>query len=200
MKSSPDHPTLVSYSHSVKPNFMKLNFFLSLMALISMTSCSPTYTYFTKSLYEQEHWSQEDIKRIQFYVSKDIVLTRSVDAGETSITEGKIKIINGKRVEQVIVREGTPGVLVLMPRDDRFAISFEEDNEAYLMFGPNPKFDNRFALLAQEWEHDYGQVHYKDKVYTVDAASAFSSLMVDLRKEGQSKYETHNAPGRTVNN
>jgi hypothetical protein len=179
---------------------MKLNLFYSLITIVSMTSCSPTYTYFTKSLYEQQDWSQEDIMRIQFYVSKDIVLFRSVDAGETSISEGKIKIINGQRVEQVIVKAGTPGVLVLMPRDDRFAISFEEDNEAYLMFGPNPKYDNRFALLAQEWEHDYGQVHYKDKVYTVDASSAFSSLMVDLTKEGESKYETRNAPGRTVKN
>lgn len=74
------------------------------MAVISMTSCSPTYTYFTKTLYEQEHWSQDDIQRIQFYVSRDIVLTRSADTGETSITDGKIKIINGKRVEQVIVK------------------------------------------------------------------------------------------------
>ena len=178
---------------------MKLNFFYSLMAVVSMTSCSPTYTYFTKSLYEQQNWSEEDIMRIQFYVSDDIVLTRSIDEGETSITEGKIKIINGRRVEQVIVKAGTPGVLVLMPRDDRFAISFEEnDNDAYLMFGPNPKYDNRFALLAQEWDQDYGQVHYKGKVYGVEASSAFSSLMVDLKKEGESKYETHNAQGRTI--
>jgi len=179
---------------------MKLNILYTLIAIVSMTSCSPTYTHFTKSLYEQQNWSQEDIMRIQFYVSKDIVLSRSAETGATSITEGKIKIINGQRVEQVIVKAGTPGVLVLMPREDRFAISFEDDNEAYLMFGPNPKYDNRYALLAQEWEQDYGQVHYKNKVYSVDASSAFSSLMVDLRKEGESKYETHNAPGRTVKN
>ena len=179
--------------------FMKTNILLALAFAGLLTSCSPTYTYFTKDLYEQEKWSQEDVTRIQFYVSKDIVLSRSMSSGETSISEGKIKIKNGQRVEQVIIRSGTPGVLVLMPREDRFAISFDEtDNEAYLMFGPNPKYGDRYALLAQEWERNFGQVHYKDQVYTVDAESAFSSLMVDLRKEGESKYETRNLSGRTV--
>jgi hypothetical protein len=196
-----NHPTLVS-SSILNPNMhMKMHVLLFLLLSGLFTSCSPTYTYYTKDLIEQEQWSQEDIMRIQFYLSKDIILSRSVQAGETSITEGKIKVKNGERVEQVIIRSGTPGVLVLMPREDRFAISFEEeDNEAYLMFGPNPKYGDRFALLAQEWESDYGQVHYKDKVYSVDASSAFASLMVDLRKEGQSQYETKNIKGRTVKN
>ncbi len=164
-----------------------------------LTSCSPTYTYFTKDLYEQKNWSQEDISRIQFYVSKEIVLSRTMSTGETSISEGIIKIKDGQRVEQVIIRSGTPGVLVLMPREDRFAISFDEtDTESYLMFGPNPKYGDRFALLAQEWERNYGQVHYKNQVYTVDTESAFSSLMVDLRKEGELKYETRSLSGRTL--
>ncbi len=169
---------------------------LSLFALL--ISCSPSYTYFTKSLYEQEHWAPEDIQRIQFYVSRDIVLSRTLSSGESSIAEGKIKIVNGTRVEQVVIKSGTPGVLVLMPREDRFAISFEADDEAFLMFGPNPKFDDRFALLAQEWQRDGGQVHYRDKVYYADASNAYASLMVDLKRIGENKIETRQAPGRVV--
>lgn len=178
---------------------MKMQQLFLLLTLGLLASCSPTYTYFTKDLYQEQKWSQEDIMRIQFYVSKDIILNRSMSSGETSIAEGKIKIKNGQRVEQVIIRSGTPGVLVLMPREDRFAISFEAaDNDAFLMFGPNPKYGNRFALLAQEWQQESGVVHYKDKVYTVDAESAFSSLMVDLRKEGEKTYDTRNVGGRTI--
>ena len=102
---------ILNQSHFI----MKTNILLALAFAGLLTSCSPTYTYFTKDLYEQEKWSQEDITRIQFYVSKDIVLSRSMSSGETSISEGKIKIKNGQRVEQVIIRSGTPGVLVLMP-------------------------------------------------------------------------------------
>ena len=178
---------------------MKLTLLISIGAIVTITSCSLPYTYFSKDLYENTQWSQEDIMRIQFYLSNDIILTRSMNSGETSIAEGQIKIKNGERVEYVVIKAGTPGVLVMMPTADRFAISFEEkDNDAYLMFGPNPKYEGRFALLAQEWDREYGIIHYRDQVYTADAGSAFSCLMVDLRNEGESKYETHNPAGRTV--
>ena len=108
------------------------------------------------------------------------------------------QIINGRKVQQIIIKARTPGVLVLMPKDDRFAISFENDDDAYLMFGPNPKYYERFALLAQDWERDNGKVHYKGQLYDVDNSSAYAALMVDLRREGQTQYATKRVPGRTV--
>ncbi len=169
------------------------------LAIGLLSACSSPYTYFTKNLYEEESWTTADVERIQFYLSKDIVLSRSMGANETKISEGKIKVINGQRIEHVILRSGTPGVLVHMPKQDRFAISFEEaDDEAFLMFGPNEKQGNRYVLLAQEWQRDIGKVHYKENLYSVDAASAFASLMVDLKKEGERNYATHKVAGRTV--
>ena len=177
---------------------MKFNLLLSTLCVFALGSCSPRFTYFTESLYEKQNWSQEDVKRIQFYVSRDIVLSRTVSDDETKITDGKIRIINGRKVQQIVIRQRTPGVLVMMPKEDRFAISFEKDDEAYLMFGPNPKYYERFALLAKDWERDNGKVHYKGHLYDVDNSSAFSALMVDLRREGDSQYETKRVPGRTV--
>lgn len=178
---------------------MKIKILFCVLMGAMLTSCSSTYSYFTKDLYENEHWTQDDIMRIQFYVSKDIVLSRTVQDGETAIQGGKISIKNGQRIEQVVIKAYTPGVLILMPNTDRFAISFEEsDNESYLMFGPNPNYNNRFALLAQDWERENGQVHYRDKLYDVDASSAYASLMVDLKREGDNQYTTHQAKGRTL--
>ncbi len=177
---------------------MKFTFPLAIVYITLLSSCTPRYTYFTESLYEKQAWTQDDVKRIQFYVSRDIVLTRAISDDDTSIKEGKIRIINGRRVQQVIVKERTPGVLVLMPEKDRFAISFEEDDDAFLMFGPNPKYYERFALLAQDWERDHGKVHYRGQLYEVDNSSAFAALMVDLRREGESQYETRRVRGRTV--
>ena len=174
-------------------------FLFTTLTITLFSACSPVYTYFTKDLYEQEKWSEDDLKRIQFYTSRDIVLTRQIGAGETSIAGGKIIVKDGQRYEKVVIPNGTPGVLVMMPREDRMAISFEDkDNEAFLMFGPNPEYSNRFALLAQDWEMEQGQVHYKDKVYIVDAQYAYACLMVDLRKEGQNQYETKSVKGRTI--
>ncbi len=178
---------------------MKLQLFTLILSGSFFVACSPAYTYFTRSLYAQENWTQDDIMRIQFYNSDDIVLSRTMNDDETSISEGKIKIINGRKVQQVVIKAGTPGVCVFMPDVDRFAISFEDkDNEAYLMFGPNPKNEDRVSLLAQDWEKENGQVHYKGKLYDVDSSSAFASLMVDLKREGADQYETHQVNGRIL--
>lgn len=177
---------------------MKKSLFLILPTLTLLMACSPQYTYFTEGLYEKQKWSQADIERIQFYVSKDIVLTRVLNDGETSISEGKIRIKNGQRIERVLIQEGTPGVLVLMPKQNRFAISFESDDEAYLMFGPNPKYYDRYALLAQDWDKTKGKVHYRGNIYTVSSESAFASLMVDMRQFGESQYSRRTLPGRKV--
>lgn len=177
---------------------MKLHYLFFFQIALFSIACSPVYTYFTDDLYRQQHWTQDDIQRIQFYLSKDIVLSRTLSEGETKIQEGKIIIKDGQRVEQVVIRSGTPGVLVFMPKEDRFAISFEDDDNAYLMFGPNPKMENRYALLAQEWEQEDGQVHYKGNLYHADAKSAYASLMVDLKKTGSDEYQTHQASGRTI--
>lgn len=180
--------------------YIKQNQFLfTLLVITALSSCSPVYTYFTQDLYEQQKWSEEDLQRVQFYTSRDIVLVRHLGSGESTITGGKIIIKNNQRYEKVVIPQGTPGVLVLMPREDRMAISFEAgDNDAFLMFGPNPEYGNRFALLAQTWEKEQGQLHYKDKVYDVDAEYAYAALMVDMRKEGQEEYATKNVKGRTI--
>jgi hypothetical protein len=178
---------------------MKIHFGWGIFMVMGLMACSPQLSYFTKNLYEKQGWTQEEVRQIQFYVSRDIVLSRAIKDGETSIVDGKIRIKNGRKIEQVIVRQGTPGVLVLMPKSDRFAVSFEEEgNDAYLMFGPNPNYNNRFALLAQDWEQDRGQVHYRGQLYNVDSKSAFACLMVDLKQLGESEFKTHRAQGRLV--
>lgn len=191
-----DRPNLVL--SLTTPSIMKINLLLTAFAITLLSACSPQYAYFTEDLHKKQNWSAEDVRQIQFYVSRDIVLSRALSENETKITEGKIIIKDGRKIEQVVIKAGTPGVLVLMPKEDRFAISFEEDNEAYLMFGPNPKYHDRFALLAQDWERESGKIHYKGKVYEVDASSAYSSLMVDLRRTGTNEYQTRRVQGRVI--
>lgn len=180
-------------------NPMKHFIFLLLSASLGLTSCSSGYVYFTESLREQEHWTETDLKRIQFYVSRDIVLTRTLGAGETSIQEGKVIVKDGRKTERVIVPAFTPGVVVLSPEAQRLAVSFEEGGrESFLMFGPNPNNNNRYSLLAQTWYSDYGDVNYQGKLFAADASSAYASLMVDLRRIGQEPAKVHRAKGRRI--
>lgn len=164
-----------------------------------LASCAPSLTPFTQDLYDKHRWTDSELKKIQFYLSEDVILKRQMTRGESHITEGKIRLENGRRIEEIRIPSGTPGVLLFKPKEKRFAVSFESnDDDLYLMFGPNPKMRNRYALLASDWADDHGKVHYNGNLYDVDTRSAFAALMVDMKRTGTTEYDSRRAEGRRV--
>ena len=182
-----------------KITIMKVKFFLFLALFgFLMTSCSPRLTPFTQRLYEESNWSKADLKRIQFYLSEDIKLKRALSGGTSEIINGKIKIEDGRKIEEVVIPKMTPGVFLFSPKDNRFAISFEDSDARFLMFGPNPKAGNRYVLLASEWQGRTGKVKYDDKTWRVSADDAIANLMVDLKKIRKVTVNSRTAGGRKV--
>lgn len=170
------------------------------LLVIALSSCGPTLTPFTQRLYEENNWTESELKRIQFYLSDDVVLRRELSGSKSEIVSGEIKMIDGQRVDEIVIRDGTPGVFMFSPKSDRFAVSFEEGgDERFLMFGPNPKAGDRYVLLASDWNRRTGKVTYAGKKYSVGSNSAFASLLVDLNKTRQVSINRRTARGRTVN-
>jgi hypothetical protein len=168
----------------------------SIAILTIISSCSPRLSVFTYEIYRSGSWSERDLKRVQFYVSNDIVLRRNIGNSSARIESGKIKIIDGTRWEEIIIRAGTPGVLVFAPDNERLAISFESDNR-YLMFGPKSK-GGEYVLLASKWERDRGLVKYGEETYETPSSSAYAFLQVDARHVNQSSSNRRVAKGRSV--
>jgi hypothetical protein len=164
------------------PQLMKIEkCILAGATLILLASCSPQLTPFTQKLYDQYAWSEEELRKIQFYLSDDIVLRRKFAEGSSTIQKGKIKTIDGQKIEEIVFRRGTPGVFLFSPKDKRFAVSFESaEPPKYLMFGPNPKISNRYALLGKTWETHEGTITYDGETWYTTTESAFASLLVDL--------------------
>ena len=162
------------------------------------TSCAPKLTPFTERVYDDFGWSKADLQKIQFYVSRDIELKRQLSAGSSEIVSGKIRVENGREVEVVTIQRGTPGVFVFSPKEDRFAISFEDSDEQFLIFGPNPKSSGRFLLRAADWTRNSGTVTYGGKRYRVDNDAAYAALLVDLRKITRTQRQSRVAKGRRI--
>ncbi|MEZ4958650.1 MAG: hypothetical protein R2830_02410 [Saprospiraceae bacterium] len=171
---------------------------LSTLSLVLLGSCSTRLTYFTQDLYERYNWSENDLKKIQFYVSQDVVLKRELKGGSSDIVSGTIKIEDGRQIEEVIIRKGTPGAFIFSPKSERFAIGFEDSNERYLMFGPSPKFSDRYVMLASDWNRRTGEVTYDNKKWRVSSDDAFAALLVDLRKISKVDVNSRVAKGRKV--
>ncbi len=166
---------------------------------VLLISCSPQLTPFTQKLQDEYKWDETDLKRIQFYLSEDIILRRKVSEGQTRIQNGKIKTIDGEKIEEIIFRRGTPCVYLFSPKNERFAISFESsDPPRYLMFGPNPKFSNRYSLLAKDWNRNSGTISYQDANWYTSSESAYACLLVDLKRARSIERTSQVVPGQRV--
>lgn len=178
--------------------FSKL-FFPFLFVLVLLSSCGAKLTPFTQQLYEEQEWSDAELKRIQFYTSEDIVLIRELTKGDSEIVSGEIKIRNGKKVDEVVIKKGTPGVLLFRPKEDKFAISFEaEKDERFLVFGASKKRRGQYRLQAKDWNRNYGKVKYEGKIYRTNSQSAYATLLVDLKRVRKTDVRSRVAKGRTI--
>jgi hypothetical protein len=175
---------------------MRPLFILSILFILS--SCSSDLRPFTQRVYDDFNWSENEIESIQFYVSEDIRLWRDFGGESSTIKNGKVRVIDGREIEEVIIRKGTPGVVVFSPKENRFAVSFNDDDDAFLMFGPNEKANGRYVLLAKEWKNRRGKVTYNGKIYNTDLNSAYAALLFDIKAARKRNYNSTIVSGRRV--
>ena len=101
---------------------------MGLLILLYLSSC--TTVPFTNALVNRYSLDTEEVKDIQYYVSNNIVLRREVTGptagSRAEITPGHtLKRIEGKYVEEIIVRPNTPCVIVKARGNDLY-VAFEE--------------------------------------------------------------------------
>ena len=180
-------------------------FLFGLVWLSILGSCSPQLAPFSSTLIRDYQFDDEALSRIQFYLSDDIVLHRQLRQGESTIDQGRISVRDGRRVEEIIFQEGTPGVFVFSPGDDKMAISFERGDDRYLIFGPTSRsrgnrngHEGVYRLLAKEWKRDYGIITYDGKEYYTPNRSAYVTLLVDIDERVHVNRRIKEVDGRTV--
>ena len=114
------------------------------------------------------------------------------------IVSGEIKMVQGRKVEEIRIPKGTPGVVVDRPRGDKLAVSFETQNDRYLIFGPNPKKGARYVLLATEWKNNRGKVKYDGQQYFTTRESGLAALLVNLKQSKKVRVKSRAAKGREI--
>lgn len=152
---------------------------------------------FTQTLRNQVERHGLNVKDIQFYNSKDIVLQRNSNTDSARIEGGRISFEKGKVVEIVTIKKETPGVCVNLT-GSTLDISFEDDDNKKLVFKRN---SDQYELAALSFDGPYGRVIYDSISYYFDASNR-KSVYLKVQKEDVSKYDqkVRTAPGRQVNN
>ena len=174
--------------------------YISAVVLVSglfLSACSYNLSPYTSHTQAQTNFNEEQLKKVQFYLQGDITLYRDYNNSETQITSGQIKIVNGQKVEQVVIKSGTPGVVIKAESADVFDVSFEQDG-SFLRFGANPDYAGKYTMMAKQWEGSTGIVDYAGKEFKSTPESIYAYLTVNMNKINNSTIDSKQAGGRTI--
>jgi len=183
---------------------MKKLLFLS--AIVLLSSCSINRMYLTVSTKLEIEKAGIDIKKVQFYNSEEIVLARQLSKEELKVAEGKVRIENGKSIEEIVIPANTPGVCEL--NDEKtLKVSFDTGNGKSIPFLVERKGDmvtteSYFKIGAKTWKRtsqgrQVGQVDYQGQIYSL-VRGADSRLMIDKSVLNKVDRKTHIAKGRKL--
>ena len=165
----------------------------------AISACSPRLSPLTDNLREEYNWSEQELSKIQFYLSEDLVLSRERRRGTTDIVRGRVRVEDGREIEEVVFDRGTPGVVLFSPKPGNLAVGFDADSdERFLVFGASPRSGGRYVLLAKEWDRSRGKVTYGGELWNVSARNADVSLLLNLRRTGKVDRETARPSGRRI--
>ncbi len=176
---------------------MKFYSILGLAAILTLGSCSAYLTPYTSATQSKTNFGETELKKVQFYLDGDITLYRDVNSSDLEITSGEIKMIDGRQVEQIVIKSGTPGVIVKAENRDIFQVSFDADG-SFLRFGVNKDYNGRYTMMAKRWDGRVGIVDYAGKEYKSTPESIYAYLSVNMKKIDNTSVESREAGGRTI--
>ena len=166
---------------------MKRLILLSFYAAV-LSSCSTSRRVFlTLETKQRMENANIPLNKVQFYNSEDIILLRQLASEDVVLNRGRIKIENGKEVEEIIIPAFTPGVCE-MCEGKAFLISFEAGDGKEIPFvveEPNGQAmkTSRFRMAATESQSTngnskVGKINYDGKIYTI-TTGIYSHLMIE---------------------
>ena len=162
--------------------------------------------YFTVSSKQEIEKAGVDLTQVQFYNSEEIVLARQISKEEIKVAEGKVRIENGKNIEEIIIPANTPGICEL--NDEKtLKVSFETGDGRSIPFLVERRNDmvvegSYFKIGAKEWVRTnrgrrVGKLDYAGQVYNVVRGTE-SRLMIDKAVLNKVERKTHVAKGRKL--
>lgn len=176
------------------------------LSTLAITSCSTSRIFLTVDTKQQIEKAKIALNQVQFFNSEEIVLIRQLSKEDIGVDKGRIKIENGKQIEEVIIPAYTPGVCEL--NDEKtFKISFETGDGKQIAFVVERKNDvvdksSGFKIGANEWVttqrgNKVGKLDYDGKVYTL-IRGLDSRLMIEKSMLNNVDRDTRVAKGRKL--
>jgi hypothetical protein len=148
-------------------------------AAVAKSPKDTLYIPFTKQLRQRIENNHLDIKKVQFFVDQKLILRRSMGAQKNDIKSGVILFENGQYINEVIIPKNTPGICTGVTSDG-LVVSFEQQNNNSIEFGPGGLNGSYFTLYARNWSGGMADMTYDNKTYKVQCATCYNAGDIKL--------------------
>ncbi len=166
----------------------------SILLVTIFSSCSRKLA-FTTDVNKKMGLTPTKLKKVQFYTSSEIQLLKVDNDSDLGISDGKIVINQSKSSEKIVIKKGTPCVLVDTLAGGRYLFSFEQ-GERFLVFGNETKSGGYYSLMAKNWNNGKGQLNYGGQNYWTESGQAHLDIKAKVFKKLNSRKRT--VKGRTL--
>jgi hypothetical protein len=167
--------------------------------LFTLQSCSDKLVPFTQQIRDTNKLTAEELKSIQFYVSSSFTLRRGENINTKETTGGELTVFKDNKVEEVIIKAGTPCLIKDVVDGNRVTVSFEDKGSRYLVFGSIGNKDGYYTLMALKWEKERGKVTYGENFYYASPGSKDVFLAIKMKTMEKFKLEQKVVKGKKLN-
>ena len=113
-------------------------------------------------------------------------------------TEGTLTVKDGKSVEQVVIKKGTPGVIEKIVDGNTVMVSFEEGVEGGVVFGDSQDRKGPYYMRTASWKNGKRKLNYGGKMYSTSSASSNIYLEFKMKRLRSFKKEERVVKGRKL--
>jgi hypothetical protein len=151
----------------------------------------PNLTVLSTGVIAKYSITPDELLKLQYYLDRELVITRQLAGGEREVAHGKVVIRNGLEVNEVGVAPLTQGVALRREPDGKgLDIGFDPTSQAALAFGPGPSGEYELGVDPK------GKVPYDGSLYTPQTRG--NRLLVDLEAVSRVVKTRRTLPGRTI--
>ncbi len=173
--------------------------FLGLAFVALLVSSCGTMVPYTDSLKDQFDLSPENLVKVQFYTSANVILEKSSSSGnQTTGNDGTLVSNTSSTQERVIIPKNTPGRFEKLGANNEIIVRFEVGNGKTLSFATRPTQTNGRYYLVADWKQNGGTVEYGNTTYNVQSGGSSSYLVVKQRKLARKKRKDRIVKGMKV--
>lgn len=174
----------------------KLLFLLSVVFLVA--SCAQRVP-FTNKLKDEFDLTPENMTKVQFFTSSNIILEKSKQTGNQGTgTDGSLVVNSSKTQDRIIIPASTRCTFEKAGENNEIWVRFEMGTGRILKFAARPTQTNGNYYLVADWKNGAGTVEYGNEQYVVASGGSSAYLQVLLKNFKKTKRKDRVVKGMKV--